>query len=129
MEFHENMRFMKSLPLEPVGDVLVIAGDVGYLVDTTIPHLRYWKWASENYRQVLMIAGNHEYYNNGDIAAQGESWQKMYMPNVGSFRKISTMNSSETSRSSKKAVADSDAEKNSRCHSPPPNIRSYRRPA
>lgn len=40
MEFQENMRFMKSLPLEPVGDVLVIAGDVGYLVDTTIPHLR-----------------------------------------------------------------------------------------
>lgn len=35
MEFHENMRFMKSLPLEPVGDVLVIAGDVGYLVDST----------------------------------------------------------------------------------------------
>lgn len=39
MEFHDNMRFMKSLPLEPVGDVLVIAGDVGYLVDSTIPHL------------------------------------------------------------------------------------------
>ena len=102
MEFQENMRFMNSLPLEPVGDVLVIAGDVGYLVDTTIPHIRFWKWASENYRHVLMIAGNHEYYNNGDIAAQGESWQKMYMPNVGSFRKISTMNSSETSRSSKR---------------------------
>lgn len=64
MEFHENMRFMKSLPLEPVGDVLVIAGDVGYLVDSTIPHLRFWKWASENYRQALMIAGNHEFYNN-----------------------------------------------------------------
>lgn len=31
MEFHENMRFMQSLPLEPLGDVLVIAGDVGYL--------------------------------------------------------------------------------------------------
>ena len=28
MEFHENMRFMKSLPLEPVGDVLVIAGEL-----------------------------------------------------------------------------------------------------
>ena len=38
MEFHDNMRFMKSLPLEVVGDVLVIAGDVSYLVDTTIPH-------------------------------------------------------------------------------------------
>lgn len=29
MEFHENMRFMRSLPLEPFGDLLVIAGDVG----------------------------------------------------------------------------------------------------
>ena len=85
MEFHDNMRFMKSLPLEVVGDVLVIAGDVVYLVDTTIPHLRFWKWASENYRQVLMVAGNHEYYNNGDIAAQGESWQKMFLPNVGYY--------------------------------------------
>lgn len=36
MEFHENMRFMKSLPLEPVGDVLVIAGDIGYLVKSDI---------------------------------------------------------------------------------------------
>lgn len=85
MEFHENMRFMKSLPLEPVGDVLVIAGDVGYLVDSTIPHLRFWKWASENYRQVLMIAGNHEFYNNGDIVAQGDSWQNMFLPNVGYY--------------------------------------------
>ena len=85
MEFHDNMRFMKSLPLEVVGDVLVIAGDVGYLVDTTIPHLRFWKWASENYCQVLMVAGNHEFYNNGDIAAQGDSWQKMFLPNVGYY--------------------------------------------
>lgn len=85
MEFHDNMRFMKSLPLEVVGDVLVIAGDVGYLSDTTIPHLRFWKWASENYRQVLMVAGNHEYYNNGDIAAQDESWQKMFLLNVGYY--------------------------------------------
>lgn len=60
MEFHENMSFIKSLPLEPVSDVLVIAGDVGGHVDSTIPHLRLWKWASENYLQVLMIAGNHD---------------------------------------------------------------------
>lgn len=48
--------------------MLVIAGDVGYLVDSTIPHSRFWDWAPENYRQVLMIAGNHEFYNNDDIA-------------------------------------------------------------
>ena len=32
-----------------------------------------------------MVAGNHEYYNNGDIAAQGESWQKMFISNVGYY--------------------------------------------
>lgn len=85
MEFRENMRFMKSLPLELVGDVLVIAGDVGYLADKILPRLNFWKWASENYRQVLMIAGNHEFYNNGDIAAQGERWQKMFLSNVGYY--------------------------------------------
>lgn len=58
MEFHDNMRFMKSPPLEVVSDVLVIAGDVGYFVDTTIPYLRFLKWISENYRQVLMVTGN-----------------------------------------------------------------------
>ena len=25
------------------------------------------------------------FYNNGDIAAQGESWQKMFLPNVGYY--------------------------------------------
>ncbi len=34
----ENMGFMKSLLLEPVDDALIIAGDVGYLVDSAIPH-------------------------------------------------------------------------------------------
>lgn len=34
----------------------------------------------------MMIAGNHEFYNNSDIAAQGDSWQKMFLPNVGYYR-------------------------------------------
>lgn len=42
-EFHENMQIMKSLPLEPVGVVLVFVRDVRYLVDPTIPLLRFWK--------------------------------------------------------------------------------------
>lgn len=33
----------------------------------------------------MMIASNHEFYNDGDIAAQGESWQKMFLPNVGYY--------------------------------------------
>ena len=41
MEFHDNMRFMKSLLLDVVGNVFVIAGDIEDLVDKTISHLRF----------------------------------------------------------------------------------------
>ena len=87
LEFSENLRMMnaKDPAIEVAGDILVIAGDVGYLVDKNVEHLRLWKWMSENYRQVLMVAGNHEFYNNGDIGEMGESWHKMFLPNVGYY--------------------------------------------
>lgn len=82
LEFRENYRWLKENPLPVVGDVLVLAGDIGYLTDTTIPNLRLWKEASKNYGQVLMVSGNHEFYNNGDIAAMSDSWQRMLHLNV-----------------------------------------------
>ena len=87
LEFRENLRMMnaKDPVLDVAGDVLVIAGDVGYLSDKNVEHLRLWKWMSENYRQVLMVAGNHEFYNHGDIAAMGDSWEKKFLPNVGYY--------------------------------------------
>ena len=87
LEFRENLRMMnaKEPVLDVAGDVLVIAGDVGYLSDKNVEHLRLWKWMSENYRQVLMVAGNHEFYNHGDIAAMGDSWEKKFLPNVGYY--------------------------------------------
>ena len=87
LEFHENLRMMnaKDPAIEVAGDILVIAGDVGYLVDNNVERLRLWKWMSESYRQVLMVAGNHEFYNNSDITEKGESWQKIFHPNVGYY--------------------------------------------
>ena len=87
LEFSDNLRMMnaKEPAIEVAGDILVIAGDVGYLVDKNVEHLRLWKWLSGSYLQVLMVAGNHEFYNNGDIGEMGESWQKMFRPNVGYY--------------------------------------------
>ena len=56
-------------PFEVTGDVLVFAGDTGYLRDRTLPNLRFWKWASANYREVLLVPGNHAFYGNGDVLA------------------------------------------------------------
>lgn len=86
LEFRENFRYIQNLPLDAIGDILVIAGDVAYLSDRTIPNIRFWKWASANYRQVLMVAGNHEFYNNEDVAKRGANWQIMLKPNIGYYQ-------------------------------------------
>ena len=58
LELSDNSRFIKSMSFEVVGDVLVFAGDTGYLRDRTLPNLKFWKWASANYREVLLVPGN-----------------------------------------------------------------------
>ena len=82
LELLDNLRFIKSEPFEVTGDVLVFAGDTGYLQDRTLPNLRFWKWASANYREVLLVPGNHEFYANGDVLAYGDSWSREILPNV-----------------------------------------------
>ena len=54
MEFQENSRYLKNNELPVTGDVLVLAGDIFYLRDKVAPLTKFWKWASENYRQVLI---------------------------------------------------------------------------
>ena len=82
LELSDNLRFIKSEPFEVTGDVLFFAGDTGYLRDRTLPNLRFWKWASANYREVLLVPGNHEFYGNGDVLAYGDSWSREILPNV-----------------------------------------------
>ena len=67
MEFAENSRYIKHNEFPVKGDVLVLAGDTFYLNNTVAPLSKFWKWASANYRQVLIVPGNHEYYQNYDI--------------------------------------------------------------
>ena len=82
LELSDNSRFIKSMPFEVAGDVLVFAGDTGYLRDRTLPNLKFWKWASANFREVLLVPGNHEFYGNGDVLAYGDSWSREILPNV-----------------------------------------------
>lgn len=42
LEFHENSRWLKENPLITVGDVLLLAGDIGYLGDDNYAHHPFW---------------------------------------------------------------------------------------
>ena len=66
MELYDNSRYIKAKEFDANGDVLVLAGDTFYLRDIIAPQKRFWNWASKNFRQVLMVPGNHEFYGNGD---------------------------------------------------------------
>lgn len=86
MEFQENSRYLKNNELPVTGDVLVLAGDIFYLKDKVAPLTKFWKWVSENYRQVLIVPGNHEYYNYSDVMERGLQWRWMFRENVGYYQ-------------------------------------------
>lgn len=67
LELSDNSKYVKEIPFEVTGDILVLAGDTAYLRDKTLPNSKFWKWASENYKEVFLVPGNHEYYGFGDV--------------------------------------------------------------
>ncbi len=85
LEFAENASYLKHHPLEVTGDILVLAGDIGYLGDDNYGKHPFWSWASENYRQVIVCMGNHEFYKYYDIASLEDGYCLEIRPNVHSY--------------------------------------------
>ena len=86
LEFSDNSRWLKHNELPVTGDVLVLAGDIFYLKNKVAPLSNFWKWASANYRQVLIVPGNHEYYNYCDVMDKGLQWKWLFKNNVGYYQ-------------------------------------------
>ena len=82
LEFGVNTSFLRRHRLEPVGDVLVLAGDIGYLGDDELMKHPFWDWASDNFKEVIAIPGNHELYRGFDINELTEDWELQVRLNV-----------------------------------------------
>ncbi len=85
LEFGENTKWLKRNPLIPSADVLVLAGDIGYLGDANYKTHPFWDWASKNYRQVIVVPGNHEIYKSFDINDLHDGWTLEIRPNVKAY--------------------------------------------
>lgn len=82
LEFAENGSFLKHNPLSVVGDILVLAGDIGYIGDDNYSKHPFWDWASENYQQVIVVPGNHEFYKMFDLDRLYNGWTLKIRKNV-----------------------------------------------
>lgn len=81
LEFADNAHYLKEHPLQVAGDILVVAGDTGYLGKDYARH-PFWDWAANNYRQVAVIPGNHEFYGGFDLNQMKNGWMHKIRPNV-----------------------------------------------
>ena len=63
LEFPENETFLRNNPIQPRGDVLLLAGDI--VPFTVMDRYRdFFDYLSDNFKQVYWVPGNHEYYHS-----------------------------------------------------------------
>ena len=85
LEFGENSKWLKANPLVPSADILILAGDIGYLGDDNYKTHPFWDLVSENYKKVIVIPGNHELYKYYDINELHEGWSLSIRKNVKAY--------------------------------------------
>lgn len=83
LEFRENWRILRQeKPMDVRGDILVLAGDIGYLGDDNYRTHPFWDWASENYSQVIVALGNHEFYKFYNLSTMHDGLVGEIRPNI-----------------------------------------------
>lgn len=81
LEFRANREWLLENPLEVTGDILLLAGDIMYIEDIDL----FWCWARDNYKHVLVVPGNHEFYGS-DIANYSFDFKKPKYKNVAYYQ-------------------------------------------
>lgn len=81
LEFLVNREWLNEHPLKAAGEILLIAGDTFHL-DKDYRQLEFIKWAADQFEQVFLIPGNHEYYGGYEVATALEPSEEFIYPNV-----------------------------------------------
>ncbi len=66
LEFPENKKYLSNNPIKPVGEVLLLAGDVVPFA-VMDHHESFFDFVSDHFQTVYWLPGNHEYYHS-DLA-------------------------------------------------------------
>jgi len=80
LEFPQNKEFMKANPLQPRGDVLLLAGDV---VPFTLmdKHNDFFSYVADHFQTTYWLPGNHEYYHS-DVSEKSGTLNENIRSNI-----------------------------------------------
>ena len=66
LEFPHNTEYLKKHPLKPVGDILILAGDIIAWDEDFFDH-PFFDYISDHFQCTYYLPGNHEFYQCVDI--------------------------------------------------------------
>ncbi len=80
LEFSQNKEFLKANPLQPVGGVLLLAGDV---VPFTLmdKHKDFFSYVADHFQTTYWLPGNHEYYHS-DVSEKSGTLNENIRSNI-----------------------------------------------
>ncbi|ARK10714.1 metallophosphoesterase [Fibrella sp. ES10-3-2-2] len=84
LEFPDNATYLLANPIEPAGDVLILAGDITSLAyyKSRKQEKAFFKTLSNQFRQVYYVPGNHEFYRSLDARLLDQPLQETLHANV-----------------------------------------------
>jgi len=80
LEFPANKDYIKTNPIRPIGDILILAGDIT-LFNQIDRQKDFFNYVSDHFKQTYWIPGNHEYYQS-DISNRSGSFEEKIRTNV-----------------------------------------------
>ncbi len=89
LEFPQNKDFLKANPLQPKGEILLLAGDIVPFAVMN-EHKDFFNYISDNFKATYWIPGNHEYYYS-DIGDKSNVLYEKIKDNIFLVNNISVL--------------------------------------